>query len=132
MRLRQIVSLGLMLVAMVITSGCVALVVGAAVGAGTVAYVGGELKATDEVAFDRAWSATLKAMDDLQFKVTKQQKDALEGLLVARRADDTPVTVRVRKQGEKTTEIRIRVGTFGNETLSRTIHDKIKSHYALF
>lgn len=34
-------------------NGCVALLAGAAVGAGTVAYVGGELKVADEVTLDR-------------------------------------------------------------------------------
>jgi hypothetical protein len=44
-------------------TGCAgALIVGgAAVGAGTVAYVTGELKAVEEAPLDRGWSATRKA-----------------------------------------------------------------------
>lgn len=129
MQIRPVI-IGLLVSGLVGLTGCVALLAGAAVGAGTVAYVAGELKAADEVSLDRAWSASLQAMEDLQFKVTKQQKDALAGLLVARRADDTPVTIRVKKQTDKVTELRIRVGTFGDEGLSRLIHDKIKSHYS--
>jgi hypothetical protein len=55
-----------------------------AVGAGSVAYVNGELKAADEVTLDRAWKATVAAMNDLQFKVTRSQRDALAGELIAR------------------------------------------------
>jgi hypothetical protein len=33
------------------------------------------------------------------------------------------------KQSASVTDIRIRVGTFGDESLSRQILDKIKSHF---
>lgn len=111
--------------------GCALFLIGAgvAVGAGTVAYVGGELKTAEQVSMDRAWNASLRAMEDLEFRVTKSHKDALAGEITARRADDTKITVRLKKQTDQVTEIRIRVGTFGDETLSRLIYDKIKSHF---
>ena len=104
-------------------------VTGVAVGAGTVAYVGGELKAADNVTMNTGWNAALQAMQDLEFKVTESQKDALEGKIVARRADNTRIIVRVKKQTDQVTEFRIRVGTFGDEALSRLIHEKTKSHF---
>ena len=114
-----------------VLSGCALFLIGAgvAIGAGTVAYVGGELKAADEVTMDRAWNAALKAMQELEFKVTKSQKDALAAEIVARRADDSRIVVRLKKQTDQVTELRIRVGTFGDEGLSRLIYDKIKSHF---
>jgi hypothetical protein len=36
--------------------------------------------------------------------------------------------VKLEKQSDTVTEIRIRVGTFGDEALSRQILDKIKTH----
>ncbi len=51
-------------------------------------------------------------MDELQFKVTQQQKDALTGEITARRPDDT-------NSG----------WTFGDEALSRYILEKFKSRY---
>jgi hypothetical protein len=120
-----------LLVGAVVLSGCALFLVGAgvAVGAGTVAYVSGELRAADEVTMDRGWRATMAAMDDLQFKVTKTQKDALAGELIARRADDTRIVIRLKKQSDKVTEFRVRVGVFGDEDLSRLIYDKIKRHF---
>lgn len=112
-----------------LSTGCALLLVGAAIGAGTVAYVSGELRAADEVTMDRAWSATLGAMSELQFKVTTQQKDALAGQIVARRADDTKIEIRLKRQSDRVTEFRIRVGTFGDEALSRYILDKIKARF---
>ena len=123
-----IVALSLSLATTLLT-GCAAILVGAAVGAGTVVYVNGQLKAADDVSLDRAWNASLAAMDSLQFKVTKQQRDALAGNIVARGADDRKVEIWLKKQTDKVTEVRIRVGFFGDETLSRTIHSEIQKHF---
>jgi Protein of unknown function (DUF3568) len=131
MRIRHL-AVTLMLLSGVVASGGCALFLlgaGAAAGAGTVAYMGGVLKASDEVSMDRAWNASLQAMKDLEFKVTKSQKDALEGEITAHRADDTKITILLKKQTDKVTEFRIRVGFWGDENLSRLIYDKIKSHY---
>lgn len=112
-------------------SGCALFLVGAgvAVGAGTVAYVDGELKAADNVTMDKGWNASLRAMQDLEFKVAESQKDALAGKIVARRADGTRIVVQVKRQTDQVTEFRIRVGIFGDEALSHLIYDKIKSQF---
>ena len=81
-------------------SGCALFLIGAGivVGAGSVAYAGGELKAADNVTMDEAWNASLATMQDLEFKVATSQKDALAGEIVARRADNTRIVVRLKKQ----------------------------------
>ena len=111
--------------------GCALFLIGAgaAAGAGTVAYLSGELRATEEVGLDRGYQAAVSAMRDLQFHVTKSQKDALDGEIVARRADDTRIIVRLKKQTDQITEFRIRVGVFGDEALSRLIFEKIKKRF---
>ncbi len=128
---RFIVTGLIMIVLLGFTGGCAALLIGggAAVGAGTVAYVRGELKATDEVSLDTAWNAAEDAMKDLQFIVVDQHKDALQAKLKARTATDRRVVILLKKQGERLTDIRIRVGTFGDQSLSRLILDKIKARY---
>ena len=108
--------------------GCAALVVGGAAGAGTVAYVRGELKAVEDVSLDRAWPAAKQAMSDLEFSVTKSEKDAFNGELVARGAGDKKVVVELKRQSDSVTEIKIRVGTFGDEAMSRKILETIKKH----
>ena len=109
--------------------GCAALLIGGAAGAGAVAYVGGELKSTEEVAMNRAWEAASKAMDDLEFAVTSKEKDAFLGQLIARGAGDKKIRVKVKKQSDTVTEIRIRVGIFGDESMSRQILDRIKKRF---
>ena len=111
-------------------NGCALFVVGgaAAAGAGGYAYANGVAKSTESAPLNKVWSASLSAMKDLEFPVTSQKKDALEAELVARNASDKKITVSLKKLSDTTTEVRIRVGTFGDESLSRVILDKIKKH----
>jgi len=111
-------------------AGCAAVLIGgaAAAGAGTVAYVNGELKDTEGVAYDTAYNATLAAMSDLQYAVVSKNKDAINAKIIARTSGDKKIQVKLEKQSDTVTEIRIRVGTFGDEALSRQILDKIKTH----
>ena len=122
-----------MLLASVLTlgSGCALFVIGAAAGAGagTYAYVNGELKETEGVSLDTAYTATLAAMNDLQYAVESKPKDGMTATITVRTAADKKIVVTLTKQSATTTEIRIRVGTFGDEALSRQVLDKIKSHF---
>jgi hypothetical protein len=131
MKIKSMALTVMLLVTGLLGSGCALFLIGAGVaaGAGTVAYMNGELKAADEVTLDRGWNAAVRAMGDLQFKVTTTQKDALAGKLVAHRADDTRITILLKKQSDTVTEFRIRVGVFGDENLSRLIYEKIKKHF---
>ena len=122
-----------MLMAGILTlgSGCALLVVGAAAGAGagTYAYVDGELKDTESVPYDTACAATISAMKDLGYAVVGDQRDAITAKITARTTGDKKVQITLTKQAAKVTEIRIRVGVFGEEELSRQILAQIKSHF---
>ena len=121
----------LMAAALPFGSGCALFLVGgaAAAGAGTVAYVGGELKETEDVAYDTAYDATLTAMSDLHYAVVDKSRILLTIKVVARTGGDKRIQVTLNKESATVTEIRIRVGTFGDESMSRQILDKIKSHF---
>lgn len=114
-----------------LSNGCLLFVAGAAAGAGigTYAYVSGELSASEAIRLDKAWKATLAGVQNLGYTITEKQKNALEGRLVARGPGDKKVQVKLTKKSDTVTELRIRVGTFGDENLSRQILDKIKSHF---
>jgi hypothetical protein len=111
-------------------SGCILFVAGAAAGAGAAgyAYVDGEVQTTEAAAMNRTWDACLAAMQDLQFPVTAQAKDALQGNLTARDASNTSIQIKLKYVSNTSTDIRIRVGTFGDESMSRIILNKINSH----
>ena len=79
MSYRQLLLTSLLGLSLLINSGCPALLLGGAAGAGSVAYITGELKSTEEVPMSRAWRATQKAMNDLGFAITSMDKDAFYG-----------------------------------------------------
>ena len=60
--------------------------------------------------------------------MTSQSKDALEANLTARNASNTEISIKLKNLSNTSTEIRIRVGTFGDEAMSRTILSKISTH----
>ena len=82
------------------TSGCFLVAVGAAgaAGAGTVAYVRGELDATLGSSFPAVAYATEKAVSQLQFAPGRETKDALTLEIATRTADDKKLDVIVTSE----------------------------------
>ena len=111
---------------LVSTTGCVALLVGGAAGAGAVAYQRGALVSTEAASLDATWTACRAAVKKLEFVETLNRKDALEGTLEAKTARDKTVTFSLHRLTDTSTELRIRVGTFGDEALTRQIHDAVR------
>ena len=109
---------------------CVPTVVGGSQGY-TVAYVAGELQASVEVGIDHASNGTEQALQDLGLVVTSRERDELSGSVVARGAEDKKVTVRLERQAPDRTLLRIRVGTFGDQSFSTAILDKIEERLGL-
>ena len=113
----------------VLLTGCAALLVGAAAGAGGVAYVQGELKVIESVPVDTAQRAAEKALQDLKLAVLKRQQDGLSGVIEARTSTDQKVTIKTKRISEKSTEVGIRVGVLGDEAKSRQILNRIQANY---
>ena len=128
MKSRQWYSASVLVLTMLVLVGCGAVVVGAAAGAGAVAYVRGELKVTEEAPLDAVVEATRAAIQDLRFTLTGSEADAVSGQFTAQTANDKRIEINLKKVSDELTQIRIRVDIFGDEDLSRLIHDKIKAH----
>jgi endo-beta-N-acetylglucosaminidase D len=104
--------------------GCMVLAVGAG-AAGTVAYLKGDLEAVEAANLDTVYNATLKALDELELRVTTRYKDVLSAEIIARDAADQKITIKLKPTTENTTKLSVRIGVFGNETKSRFIYQKI-------
>jgi len=127
---KQILTVCVAAVLLALGSGCAAVVLGgaAAAGAGGYAYVKGESKYTEGASLDRTYNATLAAMKDLEFPVTSKSKDMIQASVTAKNASNKTITVHLKKLSDSATEVGVRVGAFGDETLSHAIIQKIKSH----
>jgi hypothetical protein len=110
--------------AAVFVQGCMLVAVGAAAG-GTVAYVKGDLEAVESKDLDSVYRAVKRAVDQLGLKVTRDSKDALQAVIVARDARDKKNTIKLKKLADDTTKLSIRVGVWGSKTQSNLIYQKI-------
>ncbi len=106
-------------------SGCILAAAGA--GAGAVAYVRGELQANLNRDYGKVVDAARGALKELEFAKVSENKDALKAVMIYRTALDKKVEVAVTNSGKQLTNIKIRVGVFGDEQLSLSILEKIKA-----
>jgi hypothetical protein len=130
MRLRNlllIISLGIIVLS---GTGCASLV-GGGTAAGTVTYIFGELKSVEEASLESTWEATQKTMKDLELIVTSREKDTLAARLIARGVNDKKIVIKLKKISEELSEVKIRVGTFGDEALSRNILKHLKKNLGI-
>jgi hypothetical protein len=127
MRTRQILLIIALIGITIIGQGCVAAAIGigAAGAAGTIAYIKGDLEAVEADDLDVVYEAALKASKELELRVFYKTKDALSATIYARDAEDKKVSVTLKRTTEQTTKLSIRIGTFGDETKSRLIYQKI-------
>jgi 20S proteasome alpha/beta subunit len=109
------------------TTGCLAVAAGAGAGA-AVAYVRGELETNVNATYDDTVAATNKALQQLGIAKISEKRDALVAVITARNAADKKIEVRLDRVADKLTKVRIRIGLMGDEPLSLTILDKIKSN----
>ena len=123
MRKGQIFLTLLLVSPLVLMEGCVVVAAGGAAGA--VAYIRGDLEVVEEKDIDAVYKATEKALEELGLKVSKKTKDAMSAVIIARDAQDKKVTIKLNATAEETTKLSIRIGTFGSETKSRLICQKI-------
>lgn len=124
MQIKRFLLIILLIGIAVFSQGCVVAAVGVG-AAGTIAYVRGDLEAVESHNLDNVYEATLKALDELELNVISKSKDALTATINARDAQDKKIKIILKKTAEQTTKISIRIGTFGDETKSRLIYQKI-------
>ncbi len=111
-------------------TGCTALIIGAAAGVGAVgvAYVRGDLKARVAAEPRAIQTATLKAFDTFAIRRTVSKGTALDAKVIGRTALDKTVTVKVTVEELGGSALSIRIGTFGDEKLSRKLfHEIVKN-----
>jgi hypothetical protein len=122
---RRLLVAGLLALSLLGLSGCIAVAAGA--GAGAYAYVRGDLETNLNNDYNKVVDSARAAIKDLEFAKVSENKDALKAVLVARTALDKKVEITVTYTAKKLTNIKIRVGLFGDEQLSLSILDKIKA-----
>ena len=118
----------LMIILVLLSTGCAAVVVGGAAAVGTYTYKAGELIKTYNSNLEQTYQATMAGCTSLGLPVLEPQKD-LSRASVKTKDGERDVWINLKAQSSTTTVVSIRVGYFGDEAVSRRIHDAIQAKF---
>lgn len=102
-----------LLVALLFTAGCAAIVVGAGAGAGVYTWIKGELIRSYAKDFTHTEHATIQSLDYLKITIDEKKQTGSETTIKARQSDGSPVMVNIRTVRYDMTEVAIRCGYVG-------------------
>jgi hypothetical protein len=109
---RSVISLS-MLLALIFTTGCAALVIGAGAGAGVYTYIKGELIRSYANDFAHTQDATIQSLNYLKITIDEKNQGDSETTIIAHQNDGSPVTVKIRTIRYDMTEVGVRCGHIG-------------------
>ena len=122
-------SLGVMVVlAVAALSGCVAFAVGAAAGAGGYGYVKGSLQKNYDNTVTELHKASLKALKALDIEKSDEELNRHSSYIKGMYQNDKKVKVTITALTEKSSKLEIRVGLFGDKSLSEMILSDIEKN----
>ena len=119
--------LGTVFLFSVLTSqGCVPLLVGAAAGAGGIAYIKGTLEKNFDKPVDEMHRVSLSGLKSLDLTVSEDKTTQHEARIVAKDKDIKKITVNIEALTEKASKIKVRCGIFGDQEKSLMILNAIQ------
>jgi Protein of unknown function (DUF3568) len=121
----------LVLLSVVVLGGCTKVYPDTTAGAGTYNPASGWLSWAYPAPLERSYQATLAALEGLDLRVQTKTLDGLEGRIKAIRADRTNVQVYLKPLTDRTTEVQVKVGTFGDQEQAELIHKNIRAQLRL-
>lgn len=122
--LKRIAVVAMAAFGLITLNSCAVLLIGAAVG--TAVYLEGDLESNLSTDIYGAVEATRRASDDLRLTAVSRTGDANEALLIATDPEGRKVSIKLTPSGTNVTEVKIRVGSGGNEGASRRILSQIE------
>jgi len=109
--------------------GCVALLAGAAGGAGTAVWLSEKLSQEVNAPFDKAIKASVSALQSLHLEVTKETRQENVAQIMSKYTDGKTVVIVIRRITDASSKIDIRVGAIdGDKEASSKILNEIKKY----
>lgn len=125
-RFRNVVAALLAMIAVpLLSTGCGALLLLGGAGTSAIAFATGELRSTEPLALAELDAACAMAVDVLGYDEVETERDVDRIRWRARTAAGDPVDIHLRAKGQDATELRIRIGVFGDEAKSRLVLEQI-------
>ncbi len=110
------------------TTGCAAILVGAAAGGAGFIWFEGKLEETVRATVPHTHKAIKAGLNDLKIHILEDKGDELTAEVNGVLADGTKVWIDAESTGKSVTRLTIRVGYLGDRTMSLRIRDSIKKH----
>jgi hypothetical protein len=119
--------LSILLIGIILLSGCAAiwLGVGAGVGIGTYKYVEGNVIREYPIEYSRAWDASNEALLNLKMSVTSSNDEGAKGKIEAVKQDGSKVVIKIKDKGQNVTSITVKSGLLGDAVEAENIHNEI-------
>jgi hypothetical protein len=108
--------------------GCVALLAGAAGGAGTAAWLSGKLVQTVNAPYDKTVAAVKSALASMNLELTKETADKDVDQIRSLYTDGRKIWIDVHSINATSSKIEIRVGARGDKDASDLLFKKISSY----
>jgi len=105
--------------------GCIPLLIGAAAGVGGVTYLKGSLVYNVDHNVKKVNKASLKVLKDLKLFIFSDELNKHSSTIKAEYADGKKISVFIDAITERSSQIIIRVGTFGDQGKSQAILNAI-------
>ena len=115
------------LIGMVLAQGgCGALLLVGGAGTSAIAFATGELRVIEAASLTQVHDATRLAVETLRYADAEAVLTEENVRWTATTAGGDPVDIRLSATGPEQTELRIRIGIFGNEARSRLVLEQIR------
>ena len=110
------------------TTGCAAVLIGAAAGGAGVVWYKGKLEQSLSATVPQVHAAVKAGLSALNISIKEERHDSLTSEVRGELADGTKIWIDAASTSASTTTITVRVGYMGDKTLSLRILDSIKKH----
>ena len=98
--------------------GCVALLAGAAGGAGTAVWLSEKLTQEVDVSFERTIKATKSALKSLKLELTKETIEQNVAQIMSKYTDGKTIWIDIHRIGEMRSKIAVRVGAVNSDKIA--------------
>ncbi len=116
----------MMLILLLSTYGCVPLLIGAAVGAGSVEYIKGKLTARINKPVPKVYKTAMLALKKMGLIILDDEVSRHEAMIKFKFDDGKKGVINLNALTERACNLSIRIGFFGDETKSNMILTAIK------
>ena len=123
--LKKVIPLIISVLFLVNLYGCVALLAGAAGGAGTATWLSRKITQEVNAPIDKALEASKSAFKSLKLDISKETIKDEVAQIIGKYTDGRTVWVDIHRLTQSTSRIEVRVGAWGDKEATREILDKI-------